>query len=736
MSLAVKQLQQGTATLNQVVGWNGTNFAPQNAGLDAAYDFSGSGAGRVITADAGAVHIDKTTVDANNAFEVSVTAGSGAGISVSVAGGSGSALSLSGGTVTANAPLISGTQTWNNGAVAFTGFFLNVTNTASTAASKLIDLQVGGTSKFAVDRLGEILLPTGPIYISGVPNNVSFGTSAGGARDAIINCSGVGFGQSAGTVDQITGSGRTVILSTPLLNLSQTWNAGGTTFFGTIIDITDTASSAGSVVADWRLNSSSIMELSKLGSLIFSQTTAATNTPSLVTNTTRTATSGTQLGNNIRDTFTDSGTPSTTVAIAFQIQPTIAYTGPNTGHYEALTVDPTVTGAPSGTNLLAAFRLGGSDKFTLTSTGLATFTGTITSPGAGASSEHFGAGSTASQTNSLAVGQGAQAVTAVNTTAIGQGAVANGANASALGQNAQATGASSITLGTGSTASASGTTAVGVGALATQTSATAVGHGAGAGASFAIAVGDSASVTGANSIGIGGGAADNGFANCIVLGATAGATAANQLIAGSPGSEIDTVYIGRGVTNSTPAASLLITTTGGVGTDIAATALILASGISTGAAAPADCIIKTSYPLNTGTTAQTPNVRFQARGKPITLTQGSATEILNINVANNTGRVGLMVMYTVRADDGTDFQTETGFISFSAIQKTGTIDTHFANFGTVQSKSTGTLTVTPTAVANTNNVSLKFNVTSTLTTTTLLCFVEIMNNSDTSPVLP
>jgi hypothetical protein len=85
------------------------------------------------------------TMALQSASAVAITGGSATGLS---------AIGMAGGTVTADAPLVSGTQTWNNGAVAFTGYKLNVTNTASAATSKLLDLQVGGVGKFTVDYLG------------------------------------------------------------------------------------------------------------------------------------------------------------------------------------------------------------------------------------------------------------------------------------------------------------------------------------------------------------------------------------------------------------------------------------------------------------------------------------------------------------------------------------------------------------------------------------------------------
>lgn len=46
------------------------------------------------------------------------------------------------------------TDTWNAGATTFTAVKMNVTDTASAAASALFDLQVGAASKFKVDKTG------------------------------------------------------------------------------------------------------------------------------------------------------------------------------------------------------------------------------------------------------------------------------------------------------------------------------------------------------------------------------------------------------------------------------------------------------------------------------------------------------------------------------------------------------------------------------------------------------
>jgi len=63
-------------------------------------------------------------------------------------------ITLATGTITTSQPVINATQTWNASGVTFTGLFLNVTNTASASDSLLMDLQIGGSSKFKVDKAG------------------------------------------------------------------------------------------------------------------------------------------------------------------------------------------------------------------------------------------------------------------------------------------------------------------------------------------------------------------------------------------------------------------------------------------------------------------------------------------------------------------------------------------------------------------------------------------------------
>ena len=49
------------------------------------------------------------------------------------------------------------TDTWNNAGISFNGIKLNVTDTASAAGSKLVDIQISGVSKFTVGKTGNVI---------------------------------------------------------------------------------------------------------------------------------------------------------------------------------------------------------------------------------------------------------------------------------------------------------------------------------------------------------------------------------------------------------------------------------------------------------------------------------------------------------------------------------------------------------------------------------------------------
>ena len=68
-------------------------------------------------------------------------------------------------------------DTWNAGATVFTGIKLSVTDTASAAGSLLMDLQVGGVSRFSVTKAGRLTVADTTQFASpsiAFPSNISF----------------------------------------------------------------------------------------------------------------------------------------------------------------------------------------------------------------------------------------------------------------------------------------------------------------------------------------------------------------------------------------------------------------------------------------------------------------------------------------------------------------------------------------------------------------------------------
>jgi len=107
--------------------------------------------------------------------------------------------SLTGDTLTADAPVLNLAQTWNNAAVTFTAIKLNVTSTASAAASLLMDLQTGAVSQFSVGKTGTVTFANGAL----------FSTAAGLdlATNSIARSGSVSFGPSSDLILSRRGTG-------------------------------------------------------------------------------------------------------------------------------------------------------------------------------------------------------------------------------------------------------------------------------------------------------------------------------------------------------------------------------------------------------------------------------------------------------------------------------------------------------------------------------------------------
>ena len=102
---------------------------------------------------------------------------------------------LTGATITTSQPVLDLAQTWNAGGVTFTGLKLNATDTASAAGSLLMDLQVGGTSRFNIGKSGLVTFATTGGTMTIGPAGIDVGTfgllkvaaiSFGGSNDLQI----------------------------------------------------------------------------------------------------------------------------------------------------------------------------------------------------------------------------------------------------------------------------------------------------------------------------------------------------------------------------------------------------------------------------------------------------------------------------------------------------------------------------------------------------------------------
>ena len=102
-------------------------------------------------------------------------------------------LNATNGTITASAPVLDLSQTWNNAATTFTAFRLNVTNTASNSASRIFDIQRGGTSLWGVNAGGDFVSSTNGVNARSVyvgafaPADIAITSNTASIRLGIID---------------------------------------------------------------------------------------------------------------------------------------------------------------------------------------------------------------------------------------------------------------------------------------------------------------------------------------------------------------------------------------------------------------------------------------------------------------------------------------------------------------------------------------------------------------------
>lgn len=142
------------------------------------------------------------------------------------------------GTAVSDVNALNITQTWNNGAVAFTAIKADITDTASDAASLLMDLQVGSVSKFKINKAGGITAPGDHNFASSVTAGYIVLTSATlGVYQRGASSAGFVMGAaddtnisriSAGVIGVGTGAAASIAGSLSLTNIT----AAGTLTYG------------------------------------------------------------------------------------------------------------------------------------------------------------------------------------------------------------------------------------------------------------------------------------------------------------------------------------------------------------------------------------------------------------------------------------------------------------------------------------------------------------------------
>lgn len=383
----------------------------------------------------------------------------------------------------------------------------------------------------------------------------------------------------------------------------------------------------------------------------------------------------------------------------------------------SVAIGGTVGGSPVATQLLY---VNGSSQ--LAQGGPAVVSGVLTSPGAGSGSEAFGSGATAAGTNSVSIGATSPGN---NVVVIGKaatsGATANGGVVIGNGATNGASAAQNVVVGQSATTSDFGSFNVVAGSLAR------IAGGSG------VALGYNAVTTTSNCLAIGK-AAFNATANSVVFGSCTTANGSGSVA--DANAYVNKMVIGRGHVDATPLASVSYAATGGVGTDIGGSDVILAAGASTG--------------LGTNINARGGAVRFQVATRALatgstagtlvdrgliapdkSLTNSSATAVATVALPSST-MAGLVIRWSVEAKDATDFQSTSGVTAISLVNKAGTATNQVSNLGTPSTiASTGTLGVVFTVTWSANVATINCTATSSLTPSTGYprLYMSIENNS-------
>lgn len=357
----------------------------------------------------------------------------------------------------------------------------------------------------------------------------------------------------------------------------------------------------------------------------------------------------------------------------------------------------------------------------------------------------------ASATARGAVTTGAQTFAGLKTFTTPPASSGNGGTGNAVfgeGSTLAASRVNTTIVGNGSSAGAGGdrNTVVGSGV-----------NGFSAGGSTTV-IGYGHTVSGAQGILVGERCTNASFASVIMIssggGATCAATAANQAIIGGPqaaGTNITNFYFGT-VPLITAAVPLVTwRNSSGSGTNISGGSVRIAPGASTGTASGGDFYVATTATTqSSGTSANAVTVdRMSVKAKALALTDASAVTALTVALPAG-AMTGGIIRWTIRCTDGTDMQSVTGTVHFSAVNKAGAYTTDIVTPGGASADDTsvvkwakaasaGTITTVWTVATGTNLVNVQVTADTSLTpagTNSFAMYYTVENNSEQAITLP
>jgi len=225
--------------------------------------------------------------------------------------------------------------------------------------------------------------------------------------------------------------------------------------------------------------------------------------------------------------------------------------------------------------------------------------------------------------------------------------------------------------------------------------------------------------------------------NSIVIGAGATATATHQGVLGSNnGNGYISDWYFNGVTHTAP-YSVVLHACHGSGTNTNAANMTLSGGAATGTGNGGYVKATTSVKRASGTTQQSDTDRNVIPAKYVDITGGAATTFGTLALTTSGTTSGGEVMYTIEANDGTDYQSLTGVLKYDVVNKAGTLTVTYSDVQNgAGACSAGTLTATVTAVVSGTSIQFQANAVSSLSETVLRVSFQVINNFGVATIAP